>query len=81
MGFQLFQMRQQLLLIRQAREVIADHLVRSQRRLAARPQADQHAASIGACRTKCRARIGAAFQDPGAASVNEEPSWGNGSAN
>ena len=37
------QMGQQFVLLRQTREVMADHLVRPQRRLAARPQADEHA--------------------------------------
>ena len=36
-------MGQQFLFLGQAGEVVADHLVGPQRRLAARPQADEHA--------------------------------------
>ena len=39
-GLQFFQVRNQLLFIRQAREIEADHLVRAERRLAPGPQAD-----------------------------------------
>ncbi len=41
------QVGQEFVLFRQPREVIADHLVRPQRRLTARPQADEHAGNDG----------------------------------
>ena len=50
LGFQLRDVRQKFLFIRQAREEMADHLVRPKRRLAARPQADQHAGDDRAIR-------------------------------
>src|SRR5450755_3539434 len=43
LAFQFFDVSEQLLLTRQAGEVKANHLVGSQRRLLAGPQADQHA--------------------------------------
>jgi len=42
-GLQLGNVGQQFLLVGKAGEVIANHLVGSQRRLAAGPEADQHA--------------------------------------
>ena len=65
-------MRQQFVLLGQAREVVADHLVRSQGRLAARPQANQHARNDGAVGLDLDAHRIVAQQRPAAQRVLEE---------
>ena len=72
-GFQLFQVRQQLLFIRHACEVVANHLVRPERRLAPSPQADQHAGNDRAVRLNFDAVGRMAQQMPTAQYVLEKP--------